>query len=424
MSTVTSDTTITQRSAPHLRWNATVLGADMAIFSIGIAFASRETLIPAFAERLGAPNILIGAIPALMTLGWMLPGLLAANHAEGLPRKLPFIVKYTTLERVSYPLLGLAGIFLAPNYPGLTIWVLLALLLLMSGAGGWLMPAWLDLIGKLIPVNYRGRFFAYSTSAASLLSLLGAGGLSWLLSNYGFPLGYAYCFLAGSVFIWISFAFLAIAREEPSIVHGERPSMSSYLQRIPGIVSANPNLRRFLISRALVTTGQMSTGFYSVYALRELGAADVQIGIFTTILLASQTVGTLIFGWIADHRGHITVLAIGALASCLGSAAAFAGSITGIVEPSFAFMGLGIAATNVSALAIGMEFGPETERPTYVAISNGAIAPFAFISPLIGGLIADYFSFSLLFAIAMTIALAGTIMMTIGVRDPRSAHAV
>ncbi len=68
-----------------------------------MAFATPATLIPAFAERLGAPNLLIGAIPALMTAGWMLPAVFAANYTQSLARKLPFILKYTVFERISLP---------------------------------------------------------------------------------------------------------------------------------------------------------------------------------------------------------------------------------------------------------------------------------------------------------------------------------
>src|SRR5262245_65997278 len=98
---------------------------------LGMSFATPATLIPAFAERLGAPNLLIGAIPALMTAGWMLPAIFAANYTQSLTRKLPFILRYTIFERISYPLLGLAAIFLAPTHPTLTLVLMILLLRLM-----------------------------------------------------------------------------------------------------------------------------------------------------------------------------------------------------------------------------------------------------------------------------------------------------
>ena len=68
----------------HLRRNVLALGADYVLYVIGLAFVSQATILPAFAAYLGAPNVAIGAIPAVATLGWLLPPLFAAGHTESL----------------------------------------------------------------------------------------------------------------------------------------------------------------------------------------------------------------------------------------------------------------------------------------------------------------------------------------------------
>ena len=64
----------------NLRRNVLALGGDFALYMVGLAFASQATILPAFAEALGAPNIVIGAIPAATTLGWLLPSVFVAGH--------------------------------------------------------------------------------------------------------------------------------------------------------------------------------------------------------------------------------------------------------------------------------------------------------------------------------------------------------
>ena len=127
----------------HVRHNVMALGADYALFFMGMSFASQFTILPAFAEHLGAPNVVIGAIPAFMSTGWLLPSLFAAGHTETLRRKLPFVLRYTIWERL--PFLGLAGaaFFLAVPAPALTLAVLLLMLVVITAAGGALMPAWM-----------------------------------------------------------------------------------------------------------------------------------------------------------------------------------------------------------------------------------------------------------------------------------------
>src|SRR5207245_5153768 len=154
---------------PHLRHNVVALGADYALFMVALAFASPSTILPAFAAWLGAPNVVIGAIPAVMTMGWFLPCLFAAPYTESLVRKLPFIVRWTLVERLPFLVLAAAAYWLAESWPVATLTLLLAMLLVLTGIGGLLMPAWMDLIGRAIPVTMRGRFFAVSSVAASVV---------------------------------------------------------------------------------------------------------------------------------------------------------------------------------------------------------------------------------------------------------------
>src|SRR5213076_3481370 len=117
---------VTDVSAPRVaradtpadvRHNVVALGADFSLFLVGLAFASQSTILPAFADHLGAPNVVIGAIPAVMTLGGFLPSLFAAGHTEALARKLPFVVRYTIWERAPFLVLALAAFLLAERAP-------------------------------------------------------------------------------------------------------------------------------------------------------------------------------------------------------------------------------------------------------------------------------------------------------------------
>ncbi|TAK26009.1 MAG: MFS transporter [Chloroflexota bacterium] len=405
------------------RWSRFALGADLAVFHLGMAFASQQTLVPAFAERLGAPNIVIGLIPALMAVGWMLPSIFAANYTQGLSRKLPFLLRWTILERISYPILGFAAIFLAVQAPTLTLVLLIALLVLMTVIGGALMPAWLDLIGKAVETTLRGRFFALSNGAGSLLGLIGAAAVGVILERYPYPLGYGICFLAGSVCLVVSFMFLASVSEEPSAETPRRDPLGVYLRRLPDLIRSDANLRRFLVARALYVAGSMASGFFTVYALKNLGAGDAVVGIFTTVMLASKLAGTLAAGWVADRRGHVIVLVFGSVASGLAAIVALIATDVTLMYGAIALSGVNLASTDVSALAVGLELGPESERPTYIAINNSWVAPFALISPLIGGALADSFGYHSLFLVAAVISAIAVVAFLVFVEDPRHVAA-
>jgi len=404
------------------RRNAGFLIADLAMFITGMAFASPSTLLPAFAERLGASNLVIGAIPALMAVGWTLPSIFAANHAQGLERKVPFIVRYTVFERFPYLVLGLAAILAAERWPGATLALLLAMLLVMTTAGGVLMPAWLDVIAYVVPSNLRGRFFAAANGFGALLGIGGAAAVGVILDRYGYPFGYGLCFLIGAAFLVVSYFCLRQVDNPPSSVQGEQLPTSQFLRRLPGLLRDDPNLRNLIVARSIVVCGQMATGFYSAYALKELDAPDAQVGLFTIAVLISQTLGTFALGWLADHRGHVLVLAIGALVTAVGAVAALVAPSVDLLYVSFASMGLSLAAGNVSGFSVAMDMGPEAERPTYVAINNSALAPFQLLAPLAGGVLADAVGYGALFGVAAALALVGAAALFFGVAETRSPH--
>lgn len=407
------------QASPGFRRNAFFLAGDLALFHLAMAFASQQTVIPAFAERLGAPNIVIGAVPALMTVGWMLPSVFAANHTQALARKLPFIIRWTLLERITLPILAVAAIFLAPSQPTLTLVLMLVMLVFMTIVGGTLMPAWLDLIGKVVPTTARGRFFAFANGIGALLGLAGAAGVGVLLDTWGYPIGYGLCFLAGTAFLVLSFVFLVMVREPPGPEVRQRQPHGAYLRKLPGLIRSNRNLARFLAARSLSVIGHMANGFFTVYALRQLGAGDASVGLFTALMLSAQTAGSFAFGWAADRRGHVLVLSLGALASGAAALCALAAGSVVALYPVFVLAGLSIAATQVSGMAVGMELGPEDERPTYVAINNSWVAPFALVAPLIGGLLADRVGYGPVFALAAAFSLIAAAAFRFAVRDPR-----
>src|SRR5262249_60100030 len=123
---------------------------------VGLSFGSQTTILPAFAAHLGASNLIIGAIPALMTLGWNLPSLFAAGYTESLAHKLPFVLRYTIWERLPFLVLAAVAFFVAGPTPGLALVLMLTMLLVMTGAGGLLMPAWMDIVARPVPVGPRG----------------------------------------------------------------------------------------------------------------------------------------------------------------------------------------------------------------------------------------------------------------------------
>jgi MFS family permease len=408
----------------NARHNFLALGLDYACFLIGWSFASQTTILPAFATHLGAPNVVIGAIPAVLMLGWFLPSLFVAHYTETLPRKLPFVLRYTVWERLPFPALAALAIVLAEPAPRLALGVFLALLLVASGVGGALMPAWMDIMGRTIPVELRGRFFGAANLLASVGGLVGSAGTAYILVTFPAPRSYGLCFLAASIFLALSYVALASVREPTAAAPSVPMPLRVYLRGMPALLRRDRNLAWFIAARGFAVVGAMANGFYTVYALRAFGAPEWRVGLFTMLFLGGQTVGNLVLGWLADRAGHRLVIALGIAALMVGNLGALTAPSVEAFGPVFVLVGIHLAAIHVSARTIVLEFAPdERARPTYLGLANTALGPLSAGAPLAAGLLADRVGFPAVFATAAVFGLVGLALLLARVREPRTPRA-
>ena len=406
-------------ASAHATRNFIMLATDYGAFALGWTFASTSTILPAFAEMLGASNLMIGAIPAALTLGYTLPPLFAANYTERLPRKLPMILSWTSFERLPLLLLAIVAYLFAERSPGLTLAAVLISLLSMSGAGGALMPAWMDLIAKVIPANRRGRMFATGSVLGSGLGLVGTMLSGYYLSAFAFPDSYALCFVTGFVCLLLSWVCLALVVEPP--VQSTKPhvGMITYMRRLPEVLRRDHSFAWYLVFRGVALLGGMAGAFYTVYSLRTLGAPVTVVAQYTMVLLAGQAVANLGLGWLADRIGHRPVLLLGAALAVLGNAIAFLSRSPELLFAVFLCVGASTAASNVSVLNMSIEFAPAEDRPTYVGLASTVASPLAVAASLIGGALADASGYRAVFAVAAAISLAAMLVLLLRVRDPR-----
>lgn len=420
MSIDQADTTSAEDIATkHARHNFIMLAIDYGAFALGWTFASTSTILPAFAERLGAPNLVIGAIPAAMTLGYTLPPLFAANYTERLSRKLPFIMFWTAFERFPLLLLAIVAYLFAESSPVIALAAVLIALLSMSAAGGALTPAWMDLIGKVIPARRRGRMLAVGSVLGSGLGLVGTALSAYYLSHFTFPDGYALCFVTGFVCLMLSWVFLGAVREPP--VDNRKPHMGTltYLRRLPAVLHRDHSFAWYLVYRCVATLGGMASAFYTVHALRTLNAPASVVAGYTTALLAAQAAANLGFGWLADHASHRTVLIMGTALSIAGNVVAIFAASANVLYAVFLCYGAAVAAGNVSALNISIEFAPDEDRPTYVGLANTVTTPLGVAATLVGGLLADASGYQAVFAVAAVITVLAGSVLVLRVQDPR-----
>lgn len=401
-------------------YNYVVNVLDGGFFGFALGFASFTTIIPLFISTLTDSAILIGLIPAFHLVGWQLPQLFTARWISRLPRYKPYVLLATIHERI--PFLGLALIaWFSPQLDNHVALIIAFIFLLWQGfGGGFAGNAWQNMIGRVIPSGYMATFFGVQSAAANLLASGGAIAAGFMLERLETPLNYALCFLIASLFMGISFVFIALTREPARTIDNPNKYSPPLWHTITSTIKSNRNFTGFLIARILSQFGLMAFAFYIVYAVRYHGMSEGMAGVMTSVLFITQVVSNPVLGHLADRWSRKHVMEIGAVAVTISALLAWQAPDLSWFYLVFILAGIANTTFWTISMALTLDFGTEDERPTYVGMANTLIAPGAILAPLLGGWLADTVGFSFTFITAAAAGLGTALLLFFLVKEPSS----
>jgi len=421
----------------HLKFNLFVNLSDGAFFGFAVGFASFVTIIPLFVRTMTSSALLIGLVPAIHNVGWMLPQLFTARWVARQRRYKPMALAFTVLERLPYLGLALVAWWMPGMSKELALGLTFAMLIWQGLGAGLTANPWQSMIAKIIPSKMRGTFLGVQNAAANMLASLGAVLAGLILQRLGSPQDFAWCFLSASFMMLISWVFLALAREPAAGIEAvqtvvaavegaaaaEAPAANEDASRLtlldpPGAPEASKDLeqseielarsvdvsdapraieiwgrdvdfRWFLLARIVSQIAFMGNAFYAVYAVDKLGMNVLQMGWLTGILMGTQVVANALMGWIGDRWSHRPVMIFGMLAAALSALLAWWAPTPGWFVLVYVLYAIGNVALWMIAMAMTMQFGSEAERPIYIGMSNTLIAPAAILAPFVGGWLAE-----------------------------------
>ncbi len=412
-----SPLTAEQQHRKHLRYNITVNVLDGSFFGFALGFASFVTVIPLFISQLTDSAILIGFIPALHSFGWQFPQLFTANWVSRLRRFKPAVLFFTVQERL--PFIGLALIaWFLPKMGTNTALGLAFLMLIWQGlGGGFTANAWQSMIAKIIPTQRRGTFFGIQAAGANTLASLGAVLAGILLDRLDSPQNFAVCFILAALSMAVSWGFLALTREAQDTRKLIPPKNTPFLSETRIILRDNSNFRWFLGVRILSQFAMMGSAFYTVYAVRHFGMDALTAGIVTGVFSFTQIIANPVLGWLSDRWSRRGVLELGALAGALSAVLAWFASSVVWFYGIFILAGIASVTLWTVAMAMTVEFGTQAERPLYIGLANTLIAPATLLAPIMGGWLADLFSYPFTFAASAAASILMVAMLHFLVRD-------
>jgi len=405
----------------HFKRNFFANIMDAGFWFFGDSFVAAYTILPVFMSTLTDSPILIGLIPALEGAGWFIPQLFLAKHLEGENRRLPLVLKLGIFDRFPYVLLAIGAFFILKVDQKVAIVSFVIIYGIKVFSSGLVALPWQELIATIIPVSHRGRYWGSALILGKSMGMIGAVITGLILANIAYPLNYAFMFLIGFICASISYFFLSL-NIEPEIKRQTPAKNINIWVRVLTILEADKNFAAFLVNRGFVFLGLMGLGFVTVYGIQKFNLPISYSAIFTAVMLISEIVGYGIWGTIGDKHGYKRViefcnlfLIVGLFALLLIESIWGLYIVFGII--SFAHSGEYIADQNIA-----MEFGKETDRPTYIGMSKTLTGPFLLIAPIIGGGLVKLWGYQSMFSTALIISIVAFVIIKFFVKEPRLSN--
>ncbi len=161
-----------------------------------------------------------------------------------------------------------------------------------------------------------------------------------------------------------------------------------------------PIMRWFLLAMILANISGTMTNLLMPIYLTELGASISQVGLVFTIVSVVILVLQIMGGWISDSIGRLKAIAIGSIGGVLGFVAM-------LLAPSWPWMLLALAITQIPYALVGPSFSAfiaenstEQNRGRMYGVTDTIYQVVGIIGPPLGGLLAGSFGFKIMLLFA------------------------
>lgn len=387
------------------------IAGDLFFFGVGASFAGQTTVIPSFLATLTQSAPLIGMASTIVTGGWLIPQLFAANRLAGLRRRKASVAIPATVGRSVALLMGPAMLLLVPRSLPTALAVFLLLYLAFWVTDGIASTAWLDIMGRCLTAPARARLISVGTVTQGIAGI-GAGVLvGVILSSPAFPwpLNYAILFILSGIGMTCSLLSFLFIKEEPEAVPQKPLPWPDYFRRLVSVVKSDPDFRRAIGTQLALGGVGVAAPYYIVNGLERLGFPESSVGFFTSVQLVGGVFSTLLLGLLGERRGTRSVMRVWGSLAIVPPILALAGPGLGSLVPGVTlylyaviFMVVGVQgnANMAGFLNWVLEYAPASDRPMYIGFAN-TLSGVTLIMPLLGGwILAASGSYPTLFAVA------------------------
>ncbi len=386
---------------------------DMRTFRLGVVngvlYILSETLLDptlvliAYLSMITDSPILLGMLLPLRDGAWALPQLWVSCFLPSIPRKIDMYRKLSVVRILSWGSIAVVINFVRqPDLILILFFLAYALAALTSGLSG--LP-FLEIVGKTIPAERRGEFFAWRFGLGGLMGIGASVLVRYLIDPHGpLPTPQNYGVLAALYFVAASASLLFFnqVNEPPDETVGTRTAFFAQLRRAVAYLKQDISYRRFITMQSMMTVAGSATPFFAVFVQQSLGGSKAMVGVYLGVITVTNLLGNILFGRMSRRLGNRQVMIwatmIGLSMSLLVTLLAVFGRDLGVagraadlaLVPVFILSGLRGTGIGVSANSLLLDLTPVGERSLYLGFYNtffGLVMLATFTSGLVLSLI-------------------------------------
>lgn len=277
-------------------------------FFSSISGAFLLTYVSLYVLALGATNAQIGALSSTASLLQTLAPIPGAQLTERCGSRRRIVVSVWLIVRSISVLLVFIPFFLtgqAAIYAVISIWAI------RGGLGNLAHPAWVSLVGDIIPAESRGRYFSRRAMAAASMVFIPLAGQ--LIQWGGPPAGYQWSFGVSAFFGFLALHFYSQIPEPAAKVTPSKQSRGSWVSMGKALITSRTFLLFVLIEMIWNMGVQVGGPYFTVYQVKELHTTPVMMGLLETSTAITAVLGQWFWGRVIDRRGSRWVLTVCAL---------------------------------------------------------------------------------------------------------------
>ena len=400
--------------AHNMRW----LLYDGVLASASLAIIN--TYFTLYLESLGASNQQIGltaSLTNLMLLLTMLPGAWMTEKIGS--RKIAVLLSAGGLSR----LFLLVSVFLPFWFTRqAAVLPVVVARLLMDNFSVLSLPAWTSLSADIVPMQWRGRYFAARNMLMNISTMLATLAIGRLIFTIGQPGGYqaALGVAAGLGFM----ATYAYARIREPRAEGLGAAAASYAPKaLLETLKADPLLRNYSLFLLLWNcTINFAGPFFAIYFVRELNGTPDVIGVLTTILTLVSIPAALFTGKLVDRWGaRRAQIVTGFLIPLLPILWILPRSPWALI-PVYIYDGIAWTGYALASFSFMLTLASPARLTRYNAIAQMMVAFSSALGPLLGGLMIAQWGYRTVFFISGVGRLLAMLFYLRFVRQPAAAQ--